>query len=233
MTTTSVAQAPTAPSSATPGLRVTLGRSRSLLTAAGVLLLLIAVVDLISAKPLSYFDFAFLASGGATLALASVGETLIILTGGFDLSAGAVVSLVNVALATSLTTMSGPGAVIASTLVGIGVGMVTGLFNGVFVAVFGLQSIVVTLSTMFILQGVTLLVMDKPGGIVSPDLGAFYLGDAIPNFLPMPVVLLAVVAALWLWVKRTPFGKAIFAVGSDPASARAAGVRVNLTLLLV
>jgi ribose transport system permease protein len=231
--TTSVAQAPMAPSTATPGLRVTLGRSRSLLTAAGVLLLLIAAVDLIGAKPLSYFDFTFLASGGATLALASVGETLIILTGGFDLSAGAVVSLVNVVLATSLTTMSGPAAVIASTVVGIGVGMVTGLFNGFFVAVLGLQSIVVTLSTMFILQGVTLLVMDKPGGVVSPDLGAFYLGDAVPNFLPMPVVLLALVAALWLWVKRTPFGKAIFAVGSDPASARAAGIRVNLTRLLV
>ena len=47
--------------------------------------------------------------------------------------------------------------------------MAVGAFNGFFIAFLRLQPIVVTLSTMFILQGVTLLVMDKPGGFVAPD----------------------------------------------------------------
>ena len=53
---------------------------------------------LISAGPLSYFDISFLSSGGATSALAAIGQTIVILSGGFDLSAGAVISLVNVVL---------------------------------------------------------------------------------------------------------------------------------------
>ena len=52
----------------------------------------------ISAGPLTYFDISFLSSGGATLALAAIGQTIVILSGGFDLSAGAVISLVNVVL---------------------------------------------------------------------------------------------------------------------------------------
>ena len=87
-----------------------------------------------------------------------------------------------------------------------------------------MQPIVVTLATMFILQGVTLLVMDKPGGQVSPALGDLLIGDAIPNLLPKPVLLIVVVLALWAWLKRTNFGVAIYAVGSDVESARAVGV---------
>ena len=55
-----------------------------------------------------------------------------------------------------------------------------------------LQPIVVTLSTMFIVQGITLLVMDKPGGMIAPEFSAVLAGDAIPNLLPAPVVVLAV-----------------------------------------
>ena len=51
---------------------------------------------------LSYYDLSQMAASGATLALAAIGQTIVILSGGFDLSAGAVISLVNVALASSL-----------------------------------------------------------------------------------------------------------------------------------
>ena len=105
------------------------------------------------------------------------------------------------------------------TLVGIAVGAAVGAFNGFFIAVLRLQPIVVTLSTMFILQGVTLLVMDKPGGMISPSLGSFYLGDAIPGWLPMPIVVIGVVLLAWAWLKRTRFGTALYAVGSDPDAA--------------
>jgi ribose transport system permease protein len=115
------------------------------------------------------------------------------------------------------------------TLAGIGVGMAAGVFNGIFIAFLGLQPIVVTLSTMFIAQGVTLLVMEKPGGFVANQLGSFYLGDAIPNVLPMPILLLVCVLLLWLWLKSTRFGAALYAIGSDAEAARFSGVRVDLT----
>ena len=105
---------------------------------------------------------------------------MVFLSGGFDRSAGAVISLVNVVIATNMDPTDMEASVALWTLIGVGVGMLAGAFNGFFVAFLRLQPIVVTLSTMFIVQGVTLLVMDKPGGFVAPSLGNFYAGDALP-----------------------------------------------------
>jgi ribose transport system permease protein len=214
-------------------LRRALTRNRGALVAAVVLAILLLIVDWVGAGPLTYFDVSFLSSGGATSALAAIGQTIVVLSGGFDLSAGAVISLVNVVLASSMDPMAPTASVALWSLAGIGVGMAVGAFNGFFIAVLRMQPIVVTLSTMFILQGVTLLVMDKPGGFVAPDLGAFYLGDAIEGWLPMPLVVIGVVLLLWLWLKGTRFGTALYAVGSDADSAAAVGVNVMLTQFLV
>lgn len=198
-----------------------------------VFVILFVTSDLISPGPVSYFEISFMSSGSAALAMAAIGETLVILTGGFDLSAGAVVSLVNVVLAANMDMTDMDASVPLWTLVGILIGMVSGAFNGFFIAVLRLQPIVVTLSTMFILQGVTLLVMDKPGGFVAPSLGEFYLGDLVTEMIPMPIAMLAVLVLFWLWLKGTRFGAAIYAVGSDMESARSAGVRVQTTRFLV
>lgn len=205
---------------------IRIARFRGLITAAIVFAVLLVTVDMISAGPLSYFDISFLSSGGATLALAAMGGTIVILSGGFDLSAGAVLSLVNVVLATSMDPTNFEASILLWTAVGVGIGMIVGAFNGFFIAFLRLQPIVVTLSTMFIVQGITLLILDKPGGFVSPSLGGFYLGDLIANWIPMPIVLLIVVGLFWLWLKRTRFGTAIYAVGSDPNAASSAGLSV-------
>jgi ribose transport system permease protein len=215
------------------GLRRALMRNRGALIAAAVLAILLFIVDWISAGPLTYFDVSFLSSGGATSALAAIGQTIVILSGGFDLSAGAVISLVNAVLASSMDPMASGASIILWTAVGIGVGMAVGAFNGFFIAVLRMQPIVVTLSTMFILQGVTLLVMDKPGGFVSPDLGTFYLGDAIIGWLPMPLVVIGVVLLAWFWLKGTRFGTALYAVGSDTESAASVGINVVLVRFAV
>jgi len=219
-------------SDSTSGFRRALVKNRGALIAALVFALLLGIVDWVSAGPLTYFDISFLSSGGATSAIAAIGQTIVILSGGFDLSAGAVISLVNVVLASMMDPFE-PANVFLWTLVGIGVGAAVGAFNGFFIAVLRMQPIVVTLSTMFILQGVTLLVMDKPGGGVSPNLGDFYLGDAITGWLPMPLVVIGVVLLAWMWLKNTRFGTAIYAIGSDPDSAASVGVNVVLTRFLV
>src|SRR5208337_3806972 len=208
-----------------------LARERRLLIAVAVFLVLLATVASIGSVRLTYYDLSQLAASGAPLALAAIGQTIVILSGGFDLSAGAAISLVNVALASSLQNPSlSPLAVVAA---GVGIGMACGAFNGFFVAVLRMQPIVVTLATMFILQGVTLLIMDKPGGQVSPALGDLLIGDAIPNLLPKPTLLIILVLALWAWLKRTNFGVAIYAVGGDIESARAVGVPTRLVQFMV
>jgi ribose transport system permease protein len=202
-------------------------KHRGAIVAAAVLIALFVLIDMLSAGPFSYFEFSFMSSGGATLALAAMGQTFVILTGGFDLSAGAVISLVNVVLASamgqSIASQVGFGGL--ALLIGAGVGA----FNGFFVAFMRLQPIVVTLSTMFIVQGITLLIMSRPGGSIPFEFSQFFVGDAIPGVLPAPVVVLLVAVAAWLLIKNTRFGLSLYAVGSDEESARANGVAVHWT----
>ncbi len=206
------------------GWRLRIGTYRGLLVAVAVLASLLLLNDVMSAGPMSYFEVSFLSSGGATLAIAAAGQTLVILTGGFDLSAGAVVSLVNVVLSTQV--QDGPWAVPLGILAGVGVGCLTGAFNGFFIAVLRLQPIVVTLSTMFIVQGITLFILDKPGGMVPFSLSNALTQDAIPEVLPMSLVVIGILILLWLWLKNTRFGTAIYAIGSDMEAARAQGIRI-------
>ena len=202
--------------------RPALARSRGLLVAVAVFVILLLVVNAITPGAFSYFELSFMSAGGATLALAAMGQTLVVLTGGFDLSTGAVVSLVNVVLArgmgTDLASQVGMG------LAALAIGGLVGAFNGFFVAVVRLQPIVVTLSSMFIVQGITLLVMDKPGGAIAPEFSSFLAGDAVPNVLPAPIAVLLVAVAAWLLVKNSRFGVGVYAVGSDEDAAHAAGM---------
>jgi ribose transport system permease protein len=214
------------PAAIRPGWRPRLGRHRGLIVAFTVFLALFLAVDFITPGPFNYFEFSFLSAGGAALALAAMGQTLVILTGGFDLSTGAVVSLINVVLASAMGT-SGLSQV-AFFGVALGIGALVGAFNGFFVAIVRMQSIVVTLSAMFIVQGVTLLIMDKPGGAIAPEFVAFFTGNAIPNVLPAPVVVLLVAAAVWWLVKNSRFGVGLYAVGSDEEAAYAAGIPTRL-----
>jgi ribose transport system permease protein len=75
--------------------------------------------------------------------------------------------------------------------------------------------------------------MDKPGGAIPPTLASLVVGDAIPGILPMPLVILAILVALWRYLKSTRLGTAIYAIGSDGEAARSAGVRVPRVQLAV
>ena len=207
-----------------PANKLRLGRHRGLITAIVTLALLVAFILKVSATPLGYYDVSQLVSGGTTLAIAAMGQTLVILSGGFDLSAAAVVSLVNVSLASfPMGSITSPALLFA---IGIGIGAAVGAVNGFFIAFLRLQPIVVTLATMFILQGITLLVMDNPGGYIDGSLYEFMASDLIPNVLPMSGALILLCLVLWYWLKRTPYGVALYAAGGDPESARSAGVPV-------
>ncbi|MGH6989731.1 MAG: ABC transporter permease, partial [Stellaceae bacterium] len=192
----------------------------------GVFIFLLLLVSIIS-NGFGYYEFNFLSSGGVALALAAMGQALIVLVGGFDLSVGATVSLVNSILATNMG--AGVGSELSWSVAALAIGGAIGAVNGFFVAFLRVQSIVVTLSTMFLVRGLALLVLPDPGGSIPQDVSAFFTGNAIPNVLPAAVVVTLVAIAVWIAIKRTRFGTAIYAVGSDEESAKAAGVRVRWT----
>ena len=208
-------------------LALALARHRGALTATALLIVLLIAVATVTPGPPSYFELAFTSSGGATIALTAIGQTLVVLSGGFDLSCGMTVSLVNVVLATYM--QESLGSEITYGLAALAIGAAVGAFNGLFVAFFRLQAIVVTLASMFLIHGITLMVASEAGGAIPPPFIKFLTGDLIPGVIPAALVVVAIAIAIWLVIKRTRFGTAIYAVGSDALSAQAAGISVKWT----
>jgi ribose transport system permease protein len=193
---------------------------------AAVLVLLMLVYNLY-APAFTGYQFLILSTGSLALALAAVGETLVVLTGGFDLSTGAIIAFTNVVLATHLTgSTAGKAAAVAVALI---IATAAGAVNGLLVAYPRLQSIIVTIATMFVFNGLALFVLDQPGGSVPASfpntLNATFGG------VPVALVGLIVVALAWVALRRTGFGKALQAVGGDRQAAVAAGIRPGRVVL--
>lgn len=205
-------------------------KNRNVLLAVFLYIVVFVLVNGANSDAFGYFNLKTTIGGGGTLALAAMGQTLVILTGGFDLSAGAVISLVNVTVGNLMTDSIGNQILVG--LLGIALGGAVGLVNGLFVAYLRMQPIVVTLATLFIVQGLALLVSPAPGGYVAEPFMNFLGGNAIENVLPSALIVIALAIIVWLFIKNSRFGAAIYAVGSDEAAALAAGIasrRVKLT----
>lgn len=191
----------------------------------------LVVLFLVNPSPLSYFDVSTISASATTLALAGIGQTVVIVSGGLDLSAGAVISLVNVVLVTQLgpAPFATPLYTLAATAIALGLGAAVGAVNGFLIGYIRLQSIVVTLATMFVAQGAALLILKSPGGEVSYDFSTLLVGDLVADLVPMPLVIIGIGLLAWLFLKNTRLGTAIYATGSDPAAAAANRVDVAAT----
>ena len=174
--------------------RAWIEKSRGTLVAIAVLFVAVVVFELISPKPFSYFDLSTVTGTAGGLALAGIGETIVVIAGGLDLSVGAVIALVNVLLVTLIgdSKMSDRSStLLMATVLSLGVGGLVGAINGFLVGYLRMQAIVVTLATMFIVQGLVLLIKPIPGGEVSNDFSMILVGDIIPNVLPAPIIVMA------------------------------------------
>lgn len=153
----------------------------------------------------------------AALLIASLGQAIVAISGGIDLSVGAVMSLTSAILITADPLWAVP---LALTM-----GVLVGLVNGFGVTVFNVHPLVMSLATMTFLQGVALLVAPAPGGVVPEFLRVL----AVTQIAGLPAAFFWCVAAIllaWLLLNRTGVGLRIFAVGANPASAARNGIPV-------
>lgn len=167
---------------------------------------------------------------GAPVALLALGMTLVIATGGIDLSVGAVMAIAG-ATAATLTSAGYPlVTVLAAALV---VGALCGLWNGFLVAVLQIQPIVATLMLMVAGRGIAQLITE--GQIVTFDSGGLAkLGSTTLMYMPMSVVIaLGMLIIVWLLTRKTALGLFIESVGINLRSARNAGVSTRLVLIAV
>ena len=170
-----------------------------------------------------------LINGSAAMALAAVGEGFVIITGGFDLSVGALMALVSCILTTQMTETL--GSQIFWSFICLAIGMGVGFGNGFLVAVVRLPSIIVTLASMFIVTGCALLILPAPTGELPMAYIDFWAG-AIGELIPNSGIVLAVVVVLLVVLRKTRLGISIFAVGSDEDAAYMNGIKIVRTKIL-
>ncbi len=164
------------------------------------------------------------------LALVAMGQTCALLVGGFDVSVGALLTLCVVVASYTMTPTTSTWGLIPGALALVGVGFAVGAFNALLVRVFRLPSIIATLGTLSILQGISLWLRDHPSGTISSN-----AIDALTtswSFVPLAfigVVALALGADFWLYRSRS--GMALRAVGLDETSSRRIGIRTNWVVI--
>jgi ribose transport system permease protein len=224
--------APAAPPVAGPGAGGT--RLRLLLTRIGPflgLLLVIGAFALLTGSPeryLSPFNLRIVLSQTVIVALGAIGMTIIMVSGGIDLSVGAVIALTGVVAALGLADGWPPSLALAAA---VAAGGAVGLANALIITGFRVVPFIATLGTLGIARGVAKWVANEQTVII-PDT---WINDLVVTF-PEPAwlvlspgvwitLLLAVLAGVVL--RSTVFGRRVFALGSNESAARACGIAVG------
>ncbi len=167
------------------------------------------------------------------IAVIGIGMTIVIITGGIDVSVGAIIMVSAVITAKSLVNSgwSLPVAVLVSVLVG----GVLGAMNGLLIAYGRVHAIIITFGTANIFQWIGLRVFNSSTVNGIPDTlstlgnGAAGRSFGVPHSFAITVVLLAIA---WWYLRHTAGGRHFYAIGGDPQAARLAGVRVQRRVLL-
>ena len=159
----------------------------------------------------------------------AIGQAIIVIAGGIDLSLGALLLLTNV---TAARMMDGEpmGVVILIALMMIVVVALLGALTGLVITTSGVPDIVVTLATSYIWSGLALYILPSPGGGTAPRFRWLFTGaeSGVGGGWTMPIVMIIVPAiAVFLFSRRTRTGLSMYAIGSDRVAAHLAGIEVR------
>ena len=214
----------------TGGGLVSLLRTRTIVALILLLLLLVAGIHLARPGTVNPIWISNMLLFAAPLGIVAAGQTLVMLTGGIDLSVASVAT----ASAYLMATHSGLG-VAPAIIYGLGIGFFVGLINGIGVALLRVQPLVMTLGTGLMTEGM-LVVYSQKKMAEAPrvpqfieDLGAGKFFGGIPNdlivWVPIAIILIFV-------LRRTGYGRLLYAIGDNSKACTLAGIRVWRILLV-
>jgi ribose transport system permease protein len=206
-------------------------RDRPALVLVGVLLFLVLVIGVTRPGTVGPTWVANTILFAAPLGIVAAGQTLVMLTAGIDLSVAAVMT----AAAYVAASQSYFGS-IRAVLLALAVGIAVGLLNGIGVAIFRVQPLIMTLGMSLIVSGVLLvysLKVSPEGPPNVPDIVRTLGSGKVLGFVPNSALLWGAIATiLIIGLRRTGYGRLIYAVGDNPVACRLAGVRSWLVQLV-
>lgn len=169
------------------------------------------------------------------LVIVAIGQMLVLISAGFDLSVGAIVALTSVVTALVMVYFlgaDGSGSAMLALLAGCGAGLLTGLvfglLNGLGVAVLKVSPFIVTLGTSSVIAGIALLITGGAPIVGLPSVFVESFGSgrtfAVPNVIYITVVIIGIMYLVMNW---SPFGRYVYAIGGNEVAARLSGIRVG------
>ena len=208
-----------------------IGRQREL-TLVAIMFVAGAGVSMIAPQFLSVSNFSQVAVLASITAVAAIGEAIVIITRGIDLSVEAMIGLVAYAVARSLELHALDP--VAAVAMGLGIGLVLGMVNGFVVAVLKVPAIVATLGTLSIFRGID-YVIAGPHQVPLAGLPAGFSDVSIADVFGIPIVGLVTVVVVvvgMVLLRSTRFGRQVYAVGSNPEAAAILGIPSRLVVFV-
>ncbi|OLC26581.1 MAG: hypothetical protein AUH40_03630 [Chloroflexi bacterium 13_1_40CM_65_17] len=206
-------------------------RDRPSLVLVGVLLLLVLVIGVTRPGTVGPTWVANTILFAAPLGIVAAGQTLVMLTAGIDLSVAAVMT----AAAYVAASQSYFGS-IRAVILALAVGLVVGLLNGIGVAIFRVQPLIMTLGMGLVVSGVLLvysLKVSPEGPPNVPDIVRTLGSGKVLGFVPNSALLWGAIATIVIvGLRQTGYGRLIYAIGDNPVACRLAGVRGWLVQLV-
>jgi ribose/xylose/arabinose/galactoside ABC-type transport system permease subunit len=182
---------------------------------------------------LNFYTLIQTATDASLFAIMAVGATVVIISGGIDLSVGSVYALAGVTTAMTLRSMgpADPATVVAVGLaVSIGIGLACGAINGGLVVGLGVHPFIITLGTMWVVRGIAFVASDAesilvPNALTRVAKASLGMGHSL---YPVPMLVMLVVAAAGtVYLLQTVGGRRVFAVGGNPEASRFSGVPIG------
>jgi len=156
--------------------------------------------------------------------LVTLAQTVVIISGGMDLSVGSIVALSSIAIGMAMEPTNNMPLGIA---VGLVIGGILGFINGLLITVFRMEAVIATLGTMAVFRGAAYIATNgAPIGIMSKAFN--HIGSGTLVGIPIPVIIFVLTAILFhIFLTYTDMGRKIFALGGNPIAARLAGISLN------
>jgi ribose transport system permease protein len=159
------------------------------------------------------------------LAIVSAGVTVVMITGDMDLSVGSLASLVGILSALLLKSNMN---ILVSEIIGLIIGGLCGLLNGILVAYGGISSFIATLATMTSFGGVALLLSKGVTLFGLPD-AFLWLGQGSIVGIPVPIIFMIIIVIFaWLILEQMTFGRRLYAIGGNHEAAFLSGINIKL-----
>lgn len=200
----------------------------------GILLGLVVLCLLLSVFTITFltqYNLATVARQASFVGIIAFGQTLVLLTGGIDLSVGSMAGL-SAILCTLLMTKAQVSAE-AAIVLGICIGLAFGVINGLLVAKVKINPFIVTLAMGEIFAGAILVITEGYPVLGLPKTFRF-LGQGSLWSIPLPILSMVASAIVFSYfLHNTPFGRGIYAIGGNRNAARLVGIRVDRTIIAV